>query len=128
MDELIYIPLVTILLPESEIVLLQKRICSIRETQCFPVRVQYTNPWKKLEQIIPASPFHFNPSFKLCPGPGCSKLTMSLVNEMLKFRTLMSQIPQYFLLKKRAKLLHSLIFSTKNISVIDYEVVKHLTR
>ena len=33
-------------------------------------------------------------------GPGCSKLTMLLVNETLKFQTLISQISQYFLLKK----------------------------
>ena len=29
-------------------------------------------------------------------GPGCSKLTTSLVNETLKFQTLISQICQYF--------------------------------
>ena len=34
------------------------------------------------------------------PGPGCSKLTMSLVNISLKFQTLLSQVCQYFLLKK----------------------------
>ena len=34
------------------------------------------------------------------PGPGCSKLTTSLVNVSLKFQTLISQICQYFLLKK----------------------------
>ena len=28
------------------------------------------------------------------PGPGCSKLTKSLVNQMLKFQTLISQICQ----------------------------------
>ena len=33
-------------------------------------------------------------------GPSCSKLTMSLVNETLKFQALISQICQYFLLKK----------------------------
>ena len=58
-------------------------------------------------------------------GPGCSKLTSLLVNVSLKFQTLLSQICQYFLLKKCAKA--SLIFSTKNISVIGYKVVKHLT-
>ena len=55
-------------------------------------------------------------------GPGCSKLTMSLVNVSLKFQTLISEICQYFLLKKYEKLLQctakaSHIFSTKNISV-----------
>ena len=34
------------------------------------------------------------------PGPGCSKLTTSIVNVLLKFQTLISQIRQYFLLKK----------------------------
>ena len=38
-------------------------------------------------------------------GPGCSKLTMSLVNETLKFQMLISHICQYFLLKKCGKLL-----------------------
>ena len=61
-------------------------------------------------------------------GPGCSKLTTSLVNTSLKFQTLISQIRQYFLLKKCEKLAKaSHIFSTKNISVFGYKVVKHLT-
>ena len=61
-------------------------------------------------------------------GPGCSKLTTSLVNVLLKFQTLMSKLCQYFLLKKCEKLLQaSLIFSTKNVSVFGYKVVKHLT-
>ena len=65
-------------------------------------------------------------------GPGCSKLTTSLVNETLNFQKLISQIWQYFLLKKCEKLLHcnakaSLIFSTKNFNVFGYKVVKHLT-
>ena len=34
------------------------------------------------------------------PGPGCSKLTTLLVKVPLKFQTLISQICQYFLLKK----------------------------
>ena len=37
------------------------------------------------------------------PRLGCSKLT-SLINVSLKFRTLISQIRQYFLLKKCEKL------------------------
>ena len=65
-------------------------------------------------------------------GPGCSKLTTSLVNVSLKFQTLISEICQYFLLKKCKKLLQcsakaSHIFSTKNISVLSNKVVKHLT-
>ena len=30
------------------------------------------------------------------PGPGCSKLTTSLVNVSLKFQTVISQISEYF--------------------------------
>ena len=37
-------------------------------------------------------------------GPGCSKLTTSLVNISLNFLKLISQICQYFLLKKFEKL------------------------
>ena len=39
-----------------------------------------------------------NPIFQLncTTGPGCSKLTTSLVNETSKFQTLISQICQYF--------------------------------
>ena len=54
------------------------------------------------------------------PGPGCSKLTTSLVNVSLKFQTLISQICQYFLLKKCEKLLQCKSFShffNKKISV-----------
>ena len=60
-------------------------------------------------------------------GPDCSK-PKTLVNVSLKFHTLISRICQYFLLEKCGKLLHckaSLIFSTKNISVFGYKVVKH---
>ena len=61
-------------------------------------------------------------------SPGCSKLTTSLVSVSLKFQTLISQICQYFLLKKCEKLLQaSLIFSTKKINVFGYKVVKHFT-
>ena len=52
-------------------------------------------------------------SFRICllSGPGCPKLTMSLVNVSLKFQTLISQICQYFLLKKFEKLLQCKSFS-----------------
>ena len=33
-------------------------------------------------------------------GPGCSKLTTSLVNVSLKFQTLISQICHYFFVEK----------------------------
>ena len=38
-------------------------------------------------------------------GQGCSKLTTSLVNVSLKFQTLITEVYQYFLLKKCEKLL-----------------------
>ena len=44
-------------------------------------------------------------------GPRCSKLTTSLVNETLKFQTLISQICQYFFMKKCEKLLQCKSFS-----------------
>ena len=59
------------------------------------------------------------------PGPSCSKLTTSLVNETLKFQTLISQICQYFLLKKCEKLFavqKLLSFFQQKISV--YLVIK----
>ena len=59
------------------------------------------------------------------PGPGCSKLTTSLVNVSLKFPTLISQTRQHFSLKKCEKLLS--FFFNKNISIFGYKVVKHLT-
>ena len=46
-------------------------------------------------------------------GPGCSKLTTSLVNVTLKFQMLISQIFQYFLLKKNVR-----IFCTAKASLI----------
>ena len=42
----------------------------------------------------------------LTAGPGCSKLTMSLVTILLKFQTMISQIRKYLVLKKCEKLLH----------------------
>ena len=44
-------------------------------------------------------------------GPGCLKLTTSLVNVSLKFQKLISQIQQYFLLKNCEKLLQCKSFS-----------------
>ena len=50
----------------------------------------------------------------MCPvqksGPGCSKLTTSLVNVSLKFQMFIAQC-QYFLLKKCEKLLQCKSFS-----------------
>ena len=45
------------------------------------------------------------------PGAGCSKLTTALVNVSLKFQMLISQIRQYFLLKKCERLLQCKSFS-----------------
>ena len=44
------------------------------------------------------------------PGPGCSKLTTSLVNVSLKFQTLIAEICQYVLLKKCEKVQKLLSF------------------
>ena len=46
-------------------------------------------------------------------GPGCSKLTLSVVNVSLKFQNLISEICQYFLLKNCEKLLHFSFFQQK---------------
>ena len=54
----------------------------------------------------------------IIPGPGCSKLTMSLVNVSLKFQMLISQTRQYFLLKN----VRSFSFFSTKISV--YLVIK----
>ena len=66
----------------------------------------------------------------MCPGPGCSKLTMSLVNVLLKFQTLISEICQLFLCFKNVRSFctakASLISSTINISVFGYKVLKLL--
>ena len=64
-----------------------------------------------------------------CPGSGCSKLTMLLVNETLKFQTLISQYANIFGWKSVRSFCSakaSLIFSTSNISVFGYKVIKHL--
>ena len=65
-------------------------------------------------------------------GPGCSKLTTSLVNLLLNFQKLISHnhMP-IFLVEKIVRSFctakASVIFSTKNISVLGYKVIKHLT-
>ena len=60
-------------------------------------------------------------------GPGCSKLKTSFVKVSLKFQTLISDICQYFLLKKCEKLLQLLSFFFLKKSVFGYKVVIHLT-
>ena len=44
--------------------------------------------------------FIFHGEIRKISGPSCSKLTMSLVNDSLKFRSSDTQICQNFLLKK----------------------------
>ena len=64
------------------------------------------------------------------PGPSCSKLTMSLVNDSLKFQMAISQIHCYFLLKNVRILCiakDSHIFSTKNNNVFAHVVGIYLT-
>ena len=63
-------------------------------------------PLSRLETIVMKIEKNKNTS-----GPGCSKLTMPLVNETLKFQMLISQICQYLLLKKCEKLLQCKSFS-----------------
>ena len=55
-------------------------------------------------------------------GPGCSKLTASLVNVSLKFQMLMSEIYQLFVVKIGAFALQKQLsfISTKNINVFGY--------
>ena len=58
------------------------------------------------------------------PGPSCSKLMMSLVNDSLKFTSSPTQLCWNFLLKKceSAKATH--IFSAKNIRILCIESAK----
>ena len=86
----------------------------------------------KVSSKIPIVESHNTASVCLYrPGPSCSKLTTLLVYVSLQFQTLISEICQYFLLKKCEKLLQcakaSHVFSTKSISVFSYKVIKHLT-
>ena len=103
--------------------------CNIIWCLCF---LCYASPPSSLCSLIQSEISEYQAALPfrsdLQSGPGCSKLTTSLVNVSLKFQMLISQICQYFLLRKcekRAKA--SLIFSTKNISVFGYKVLKHLT-
>ena len=52
----------------------------------------------KLTEDVPFS--SYLAVFVLRTGPSCSKLTMSLVNDSLKFRSSVTQICRNFLLKK----------------------------
>ena len=84
----------------------------------------------KVTELSPVWERVANSAYQCKSGPGCSKLTTSLVNEPLNFQTLISQICQYFFMKNCEKLLQCKSFShffNKNISVFGYKVVKHLT-
>ena len=61
------------------------------------------------------------------PGPGCSKLTTLLVNISFSFQKLISQICQYFLLKKCEKPKTFSHFINKKFECIGYKVIKHLS-
>ena len=63
-----------------------------------------TENWRYTE-----NKYHPRTFAETTPGPGCSKLTTSLVNISLKFQTLISNISKYFLLKKSEKLLQKLL-------------------
>ena len=84
---------------------------------------------KNLLQNLDRLKIYSDPGILVHSGPSCSKLTTSLVNISLKFQMLISEISQYFLLKKCEKLLHSKSFShffNKNIGGFGYKVVKHI--
>ena len=57
-------------------------------------------------------------------GPVVQNLTTSLVNVSLKFQTLISEIRQYFLLKKCEKLLQCKSFSHFSTKISMYLVIK----
>ena len=83
----------------------KEMICSLR-IKFFPL-----NAWVHLYLFLPFNGRQFSWLPACLPGPGCSKLTTPLVNVSLKFQKLISQICQYFLLKKCEKLLHCKSFS-----------------
>ena len=100
-------------------------ICVWRTWNYIPVNIKTNEKPVIIKQTV--LPFHL-----VChSGPSCSKLTTLLVNISLKFQALISEICQYFFLKKCEKLFQCKsfyhFFSTKNISVFGYKVIKHLT-
>ena len=61
---------------------------------------------------------------QILSGPGCSKLTMLLVNVSVKFKMLISEISQYFVEKGEKQKLQSHIFFNKTLRCIfGYNVV-----
>ena len=84
-----------------------------------------TSPWRQIARL------RYDAVCLLCigykSGPSCSKLTMSLVNDSLKFTLSDTQICWIFLLKNvssfcSAKATH--IFSAKNIRILYIESAK----
>ena len=97
--------------------LLKERICS--QSKFFTSRVASENE-DKLSRFRVVSLFGIS-------RPGCSKLMTSLVNDSLKFQTLISQIGQYFLLKKCEKLLSFFLQKISVYLVIKCKTLKELT-
>ena len=79
-------------------------------------------PWIRKVEIYLSAIYTRKTPF-MTSGASCSKLTMSLVNVLLKFQTLISQKCRYFLLKKCEKLLQKLLtfFQQK---ILVYLVIK----
>ena len=110
------------------------------ETQHVNVHIAHAK-WKSVflhVQIYVVCPFNGNPG-KMCnftscypcaiymynTGPSCSKLTMSLVNESLKFTSSDTQICWNFLLKKMwVAFAATHIFSAKNSRILYIESTK----
>ena len=79
---------------------------------CYSVAVQLSIVIPVLLSNSTGLSYMYDQSFvSYNTGPGCSKLTTLLVNVSLKFQMLISQIHQYFLLKKCEMLLHCKSFS-----------------
>ena len=104
---------------------LRERACSPR-SKAVSVRIEPILEWfyclfiKTVESIhhdvafVNTNNYNIRSITMVClsynPGSGCSKLTTSLVN-VLEFQMLLSDICQYFLLKKCEKLLQCKTFS-----------------
>ena len=99
---------------------------------CCGWKLTTTGCWEHVSKVAKGS-YHLQfvrPDLGFSLKSGCSKLTASLVNVLLNFQKLISQIYQYLLLKNVISFCSakaSLIYSTKNFSVFVYKVIKHLT-
>ena len=90
---------------------LSSLLCSI--SVLSKVRVTLTDTVVRLEHQPEGSPKGVALELRIKrSGPGCSKLTTSLVNVSLKFRMLIFEICQYFFVEKKCeKLLQCKSFS-----------------